>query len=98
MEPLGSYQVRCNLTFGDIYGQVLLWMLVIFMTLAAAMGLLGASRPLFALVAVGLALVTSIPFLLFAFVTTLLNHISLEPEPLRQDGDTTANLPQQEQT
>jgi hypothetical protein len=30
-------------------------------------------------VGVGLILVLSLPFLLFAFTTTLLNHISLEP-------------------
>ena len=81
MEPLPPYQVRCTLTFGDIYGQVLLWIMVIFISLAAALALMGASRPLFALVAVGLVLVLSLPFLLFAFVTTLLNHVSLEPLP-----------------
>ncbi|TGG80111.1 MAG: hypothetical protein ERJ67_10685 [Aphanocapsa feldmannii 277cV] len=73
------YRIRCTLTFGDIYPQVMIWMLVIFLSLAAALGLMGASRPLFALVAVGLVLVLSLPFLLFAFVTTLLNHIALEP-------------------
>ena len=79
MERRPPYRVRCTLTFGDIYGQVLLWIMVIFMSLAAAMALMGASRPLFALVAVGLVLVLSLPFLLFAFVTTLLNHVALEP-------------------
>jgi hypothetical protein len=68
------YRLRCTLTFGDIYGQILIWMLVIFVSLAA-----GASKPLFALVGVGLILVLSLPFLLFAFTTTLLNHIALEP-------------------
>ena len=86
MERLPPYKVRCTLTFGDIYGQVLLWIMVIFMSLAAAMALMGASRPLFALMAVGLVLVLSLPFLLFAFVTTLLNHVALEPLP---QGDTT---------
>jgi hypothetical protein len=41
---------------------------------------MGASRPLFALLGVGLILVLSLPFLLFAFTTTLLNHIALEPK------------------
>jgi hypothetical protein len=36
---------------------------------------MGASRPIYALANVGLILVLSLPFLLFAFVTTLLNHI-----------------------
>ena len=40
---------------------------------------MGSSRPVFALVGVGLILVLSVPFLLFAFVTTLLNHIRLDP-------------------
>ena len=73
-----SYLVRCTLTFGDIYIQILAWMAVIFVSLAAGLGLMGSSRPLFALVGVGLILVLSLPFLLFAFVTTLLNHIQLE--------------------
>ena len=73
------FAVRCTLTFGDIYGQVLAWMAVIFVSLAAGLALMGSSRPVFALVGVGLILVLSLPFLLFAFVTTLLNHIQLEP-------------------
>ncbi len=73
------YNLRCTLTFGDIYAQILVWMGVIFVSLAAGLALMGASRPLFALVGVGLILVLSLPFLLFAFITTLLNHIALEP-------------------
>jgi hypothetical protein len=73
------YQLRCTLTFGDIYAQILIWMAVIFVSLAAGLALMGASRPLFALVGVGLILVLSLPFLLFAFTTTLLNHIALVP-------------------
>ena len=74
-----KYNIRCNLTFGEIYGQILAWMAVIFVSLAAGLGVMGSSRPIFALVGVGLILVLSLPFLLFAFVTTLLNHIQLEP-------------------
>jgi hypothetical protein len=70
-----KYRVACTLTFGDIYGQIVVWLIVIFLSLAAALGLMGASRPLYALATVGLILVLSLPFLLFAFVTTLLNHI-----------------------
>jgi hypothetical protein len=79
MTPASPFAVRCTLTFGDIYLQILAWMAVIFVSLAAGLGLMGASRPIFALVGVGLILVLSLPFLLFAFVTTLLNHIQLEP-------------------
>ena len=73
------FSVRCTLTFGDIYWQILAWMAVIFVSLASGLALMGSSRPVFALVGVGLILVLSVPFLLFAFVTTLLNHIRLEP-------------------
>jgi hypothetical protein len=75
-----SYDVRCTLTFGDIYGQILIWMVVIFVSLAAGLALMGASKPIFALVGVGLILVLSLPFLLFAFTTTLLNHIAFVPK------------------
>ena len=73
------YRLRCTLTFGDIYGQILVWMLVMVVSLAAGLSLMGASKPLFALGGVGLILVLSLPFLLFAFTTTLLNHIALDP-------------------
>ena len=75
-----SYDMRCTLTFGDIYGQILIWMLVIFVSLAAGLALMGASKPIFALVGVGLILVLSLPFLLFAFTTTLINHIAFVPK------------------
>ena len=39
------FAVRCTLTFGDIYGQVLAWMAVIFVSLAAGLALMGSTRP-----------------------------------------------------
>lgn len=75
MENFQKYRVVCTLSFGDIYGQIIVWLGVIFITLASALALMGASRPIYALATVGLILVLSLPFLLFAFVTTLLNHI-----------------------
>jgi hypothetical protein len=84
MNKFQRYRLSCTLSFGDIYGQIIIWLLVIFASLAAAMGLMGASRPIYALATVGLILVLSLPFLLFAFVTTLLNHIEvmeIELEP-----------------
>ncbi|MGJ3248707.1 MAG: hypothetical protein ACFE0I_21860 [Elainellaceae cyanobacterium] len=83
MENFQKYRVVCTLSFGDIYGQIIVWLGVIFLTLASALALMGASRPIYALATVGLILVLSLPFLLFAFVTTLLNHIefsSVDPE------------------
>ena len=78
MSELKNYKLICDLEFGDIYIQILAWMGVIFVSLAAGLSVMGSSRPIFALVGVGLILVISLPFLLFAFVTTLINHISIE--------------------
>ncbi|MEO1001601.1 MAG: hypothetical protein AAFX65_00645 [Cyanobacteria bacterium J06638_7] len=84
--PAQAYNLRCTLSFGDIYAQILIWMAVIFVSLAAGLALMGASRPVYALLGVGLILVLSLPFLLFAFTTTLLNHIALEPRPQSPAG------------
>jgi hypothetical protein len=78
METGSKYRFSCTLTFGDIYGQVIAWLVILFVSLAASLALMGARRPMFALATVGLILVLSLPFLLFAFVTTLLNHIEFE--------------------
>jgi hypothetical protein len=86
INSLQRYRLSCTLSFGDIYGQIITWLLVIFVSLAAAMALMGASRPIYALATIGLILVLSLPFLLFAFVTTLLNHIEvqeIEPAPAK---------------
>jgi hypothetical protein len=77
MSNTSKYRLVCTLSFGDIYGQIIVWLIVIFLSLASAMALMGASRPIYALATVGLILVLTLPFLLFAFVTTLLNHIEL---------------------
>ena len=78
MDKLQRYRFVCTLTFGDVYGQVIAWLVVLMISLAASMGLMGARQPLYALVSVGLVLVLSLPFLLFAFVTTLVNHIEFQ--------------------
>ena len=78
MTTFKNYKLTCDLEFGDIYIQILSWMGVIFVSLAAGLALMGASRPIFALLGVALILVLSLPFLLFAFVTTLINHINIE--------------------
>lgn len=79
MEFGNKYRFSCTLTFGDIYGQIIAWLVILFVSLAASLALMGARQPIVALAAVGLILVLSLPFLLFAFVTTLLNHIEFEP-------------------
>ena len=87
-----KYRLSCTLSFGDIYGQIIVWLIVIFLSLAAAMALMGASRPIYALATVGLILVLSLPFLLFAFVTTLLNHIEItELDPSAQSSSSTSS-------
>ena len=78
MSTFTNYKLICDLKFGDIYIQILAWMGVIFVSLAAGLAMMGSSRPIFALLGVGLILVLSLPFLLFAFVTTLINHIRIE--------------------
>ena len=74
-----KYRMVCTLSFGDIYGQILVWLLVIFLTLASTLALWSTTRQVYALATVGIVLVLSLPFLLFAFVTTLLNHIEFAP-------------------
>ena len=77
MNNIQNYRLRCTLTFGDIYGQIIVWLIVIFLSLASALALWSSARQIFALATVGLILVLSLPFLLFAFVTTLLNNIEV---------------------
>lgn len=77
MNNIQKYRFACTLTFGDIYGQIIIWLIVIFVSLASTLALWSSAREIYALMTVGLILVLSIPFLLFAFVTTLLNHIEL---------------------
>jgi hypothetical protein len=72
-----NYRFVCTLTFGDIYGQIIVWLITITISLASALALMGAKRPVYALATVGLVIFLTLPFLLFAFVTTLLNHIEL---------------------
>ena len=80
MDLLKAYRLRCTLTFGDIYGQIIVWLMVIFASLAAALAsVAGSSQPVFAMATVALILVVTLPFLLFAFVTTLFNHIEAVP-------------------
>ena len=77
MDNNQNYRFVCTLTFGDVYGQIIVWLITITLSLASAMAMMGARRPYYALATVGLVILLSLPFLLFAFVTTLLNHIEL---------------------
>jgi hypothetical protein len=86
-----KYRFVCTLTFGDIYGQIIVWLVTITLSLAAALALMGATKPVYALVTVGLIVLLSLPFLLFAFVTTLLNHIELLPLEVANKRETKSN-------
>ncbi|NCO76246.1 MAG: hypothetical protein GW795_12320 [Cyanobacteria bacterium] len=74
-----KYRMICTLSFGDIYGQIIVWLGVIFISLASTLALWSSTRQIYAFATVGIVLVLSLPFLLFAFVTTLLNHIEFVP-------------------
>lgn len=74
-----NYRMICTLTFGDIYLQIIVWLIVIFLSLATTLALWSSTRQIYALATVGIILVLSLPFLLFAFVTTLLNNIQFAP-------------------
>lgn len=98
MSNISKYRIVCTLSFGDIYGQIIVWLIVIFVSLSASMGFMGASKPIFALATVGLILVLTLPFLLFAFVTTLLNHIELlpiDPATVKNTTVSAESMPQQ---
>ena len=77
MNNIQKYRLSCTLTFGDIYGQIIVWLIVVFLSIAGGVALWTSSNQTYALGAIALVVVLSLPFLLFAFVTTLLNHIDI---------------------
>ena len=79
MDNQQRYRMICTLKFGDIYGQIIVWLIVIFISLASTLALWSNTRQIYAFATVAIVLVLSLPFLLFAFVTTLLNRIEFEP-------------------
>ena len=97
MINLQKYRFVCTLTFGDVYGQIIVWLITITLSLASALALMGARRPVYALATVGLVVLLSLPFLLFAFVTTLINHIELSVvEPGTEMQPIPSNISQQQ--
>jgi hypothetical protein len=73
-------QLRCTLAYGDIYGQILVWMLVSFLGLAAGMALMAAEHPIAGIALISLLFLLSFPFLMFSFVITLFNHLILQEQ------------------
>lgn len=98
MDQFSKYRLICTLSFGDIYGQIIIWLIVIFISLASALALWSAERQIYALATVGLILVLSLPFLLFAFVTTLLNHIEISPIDTEETTATSAGSSPRQKT
>ena len=90
-QETSKYRMICTLTFGDIYGQIIVWLIVIFISLATTLALWSSTRQIYALATVGIVLVLSLPFLLFAFVTTLLNNIEFEPMTEETDRSSSQN-------
>lgn len=81
MHSTSGYDVRCTLSYGDIYGQILIWLLLTFLSLALGMALGASGHPETGIAMVILVFACSFPFLLFAFVVTLSGRISLIPKP-----------------
>lgn len=79
MDQEKKYRMICTLSFGDIYAQIIIWLIVIFISLASTLALWSSTRQIYAFATVGIVLVLSLPFLLFAFVTTLFNRIEFVP-------------------
>lgn len=99
MNNLQKYRIQCTLTFGDIYGQIIVWLIVVFLSIAGGVALWTSSSQVYALGAIALIVVLSLPFLLFAFVTTLLNHIEvLSAEPNDEEESQTSMSGQQAAT
>lgn len=70
-------ELHCTLSYGDIYGQILLWLLLSFLGLATGLALAAAEHPIAGITLIALLFTLSLPFLMFSFVTTLFNHLVL---------------------
>jgi hypothetical protein len=79
MDSCRSYAFRGTLVYGDIYGQILVWLLVVFLSLAAGLALMGASQPLVGIVAIDLVFVLLLPFLM-SLRKSWLNSRAFPPE------------------
>ncbi|AFZ48503.1 hypothetical protein Cyast_2560 [Cyanobacterium stanieri PCC 7202] len=93
MNNENKYRMICTLSFGDIYAQIIVWLIVIFVSLASTLALWSSTRQIYAFATVGIVLVLSLPFLLFAFVTTLFNHIEFVPVDQEEEKKSKARRP-----
>jgi len=88
-----GYQVRCTLTYGDIYGQIMVWLLLTFLSLATGAALGGAGHPIAGIAVIGLILALTLPFLLFLFTTTLIGHVVMSPRADHHQGASHSEAP-----
>ncbi len=96
MSNLQKYRISCTLTFGDIYGQIIVWLIVVFLSIAGGVALWTSSNQVYALGSIALIVVLSLPFLLFSFVTTLLNHIEVSPVDPNEEDEPQMSMPGQQ--
>ncbi|MGD1806238.1 hypothetical protein ACP6PL_12475 [Dapis sp. BLCC M126] len=96
MNNFQKYRLSCTLTFGDIYGQIIVWLIVVFLSIAGGVALWTSSNQLYALGAIALVVVLSLPFLLFSFVTTLLNHIEVSSVDPNEEEQVEMSTPGQQ--
>jgi hypothetical protein len=64
MKANKGYLVRCTLVYGNIYGQILIWLLIIFLSLASGLALIADSHSIAG--AATIVLVFCVVFALFA--------------------------------
>ncbi len=77
MQSARDYQLICTLAYGDIYGQIMIWLVAVFLALATGLALAAAEHPVGGVAVIALIFMLSLPFLLFTFVITLSNHLVL---------------------
>ena len=77
MQSARYYQLICTLAYGDIYGQIMIWLVAVFLALATGLALAAAEHPVGGVAVIALIFMLSLPFLLFTFVITLFNHLVL---------------------
>jgi hypothetical protein len=65
------------LCYGDIYGQIMIWLIAVFLSLATGLALAVAEHPIGGFSVICLILMLSLPFFLFTLIITLFNHLVL---------------------
>lgn len=77
MNDSKGYLANCTLVYAGIYRQVLILLLLIFLGLASGLALLTGAHCIAESVVIVIFFIPSLPFISFAVITTLANHIGL---------------------